>query len=320
MMHDAVRHDGIVQPVCLRQSLAVAQRLFQENKMREELGAGSGLDVMTAESEVAARERDLSAAQAAMLANEIDLKNFISKNLVELPESIPIELLDQLPEPNAGDIPVLDDALSIAMRNRSEIKQAVLNLSIQDIAVKFVKDTLRPSLLLFANFNNSGLYGDRVIQDPNGGPPIVLPGGLSQAFHQIRNWSYPEYAVGFSFSINLRNRAAEADAYRAKLERNKSESSLKRLQNNIALEVRKSLIGLAQSKAQVEAAKKATELSAQVLAAEEAKLMEGASTPYTVIIRQRDNSAAQYAEVQARANYAKALVERDRAMGVLEAH
>ena len=39
---------------------------------------------------------------------------------------------------------------------------------------------------------------------------------------------------------------------------------------------------------------------------------------YEVIRRQRDYQAAQVAEVQTRANYAKALVERDRAMGVLE--
>ena len=76
--------------------------------------------------------------------------------------------------------------------------------------------------------------------------------------------------------------------------------------------------GLVQAKAQVEAAIEATKLSGEVLSAEEAKLLEGASIPYEVIRRQRDYRSAQFAEVMARANYAKALVERDRAMGVLE--
>ena len=134
---------------------------------------------------------------------------------------------------------------------------------------------------------------------------------------QVFRRDYPEYAVGFTFSLNIRNRAAKADLYRAKLEKRQTETSLQRTQNSIALEVRKAVIGLVQSKAQVEAARKAADLSGQILAAEEAKLLEGASVPYEVIRRQRDFRSAQFAEVQARANYAKALVERDRAMGVL---
>ena len=63
------------------QSLAVAQRLHADNKSREEIGTASGLDVVTAESEVAARQRDLVAAQTTLQMREVDLKNVISKNL-----------------------------------------------------------------------------------------------------------------------------------------------------------------------------------------------------------------------------------------------
>jgi len=135
----------------------------------------------------------------------------------------------------------------------------------------------------------------------------------------VQRWTYPEYAVGISFSLNIRNRAAEADLHRARLEKKQTETGLERTRNSIALEVRKALIGLVQSKAQVEAARKAVELSGQALAAEEIRLLEGISIPYEVIRRQRDYRSARFAEVQARANYAKALVERDRSMGMLEA-
>jgi outer membrane protein len=300
------------------QSLAVAQRLYEDNKTREEIGTISGLDVMTAESEVAARQRDLATARAAQQMREVDLKNMISKNLAELLGSIQIEPTDPLPEPKDVDIPKVNEGLSTAMSQRPEILQAEVNIRTQDIAIKYGKDLLKPSLLLFANFNSSGLYGNRVFQDTNGAPPIIIPGGISQAWRQVRNWTYPEYAVGFSFSLNIRNRAAEADFHRAKLEKQQTETTLQRTRNSIALEVRKAIIGLVQSKAQVEAAHKATELSGQALAAEEAKLLEGAAIPYDVIRRQRDFRSAQFAEIQARTSYAKALVERDRAMGVIE--
>jgi outer membrane protein len=298
-------------------SLAVAQQLAQDTRTKEDIGTASGLEVITAESEVASRQRDLAAAEAALQMREVDLKNAISKDLADLLNAVQIEPTDALPEPKESDIPILSDALATAMKHRSEIRQSEINLLTQDIAVRYEKDLLRPSLLVFANFGSSGLNGNRVFTDALGAP-VVIPGGISQAWHQVRSWSYPEYAVGFSFSVNIHNRAAEADAYRAKIERQQTETGLQGTRNSIALEVRKAMIGLVQSKAQVDAAHKAAELSGQVLAAEEIRLLEGASTPYNVIQRQRDLLAAQFAEVQARSNYAKALVEIDRATGILE--
>jgi len=300
-----------------QQSLDVAQGFLQDTRTKEEIGTASGLDVVTANAEVAARQRDLLNAEAVMQTREADLKNIISKDLTKLIGSIQIEPADALPEPKENDIPRLNDALTAAMSNRPEIRQSEVNLLIQDIAIRYAKDLLRPSLLFFANFNSSGLYGNRTIQTADG-TTMVIPGGMSQAMRQVRSWSYPEYAVGFTFSLNIRNRAVEADTYRAKLEKQQTETGLQRTRNAIALEVRKAMIGLVQSKAQVEAAQKAAELSSQVLAAEQARLIEGTAIQYDVIRRQRDLQTAQFAEVQARANYAKALVEIARATGALE--
>ena len=299
------------------ESMAVARRLFEDNKKREEIGTASGLDVVTAESEVAARERDLVTAQTLLQMREVELKNAISKKITDLLGPVGIEPTDELPEPKDSDVPKVSEALATAMRNRPEIRQAEVNLQIQDVAIRYAKDLVKPTLLVFANFNSAGLYGDRLIEDING-VPVIAHGGLSQAWRQVRKWDYPEYAFGFTFSINLRNRAAEADNYRAKLEKQQDEVTLLRTRNSIALEVRKAIIGLVQSKAQVEAARKASQLSGEALAAEETKLLEGVSIPYEVIRRQRDYRSARFAEVQARANYAKSLVERDRVIGMLE--
>ncbi len=298
-------------------TLAVARRLYEENKKREEIGTLSYLDVVTAESEVAARQRDLVIAQTSLQMREADLKNAISTQVDPALAAATVGPSDPLPVPKDSDIIKLSDAFSTAMKNRPEIRQADANLLIQDLAVRYDRTLLKPSLLIFGQFASSGLYGNRVITDLSGNP-TVLPGGITQALRQVRNWTYPEWAVGFSFSMNLRNRAAEADCYRTKLERQQTETSLQRTRNSITLEVRKALIALIQNKAQVEAAHKAVQLSGETLAAEEIKLAEGASIPYEVIRRQRDLRSAQLAEVQARVDYAKALVELDRSMGILD--
>jgi outer membrane protein TolC len=299
------------------ESLAVARRLYEDNRMREEFGKISSLEVVTAESEVAARQRDLIDAQTDLQMREADLKNLISREFDAGLGMARIETSDPLPEPRDSDIPKLQDALAQAMLNRPEIRDAEIDLQVQDIAIRYGKNLLKPTLVLFGMFNSSGLNGNRTITNPDGSV-TVLPGGIFQAFHDVWTRQYPEYAFGFSFSINIRNRSAQADNIRAKLEQRQTETALQRTRNSIGLEVRKSIIGLIQSKAQVEAAHQAAELSRQIADAEQTRMVEGVSTPYEVIRRQRDLRAAEFAEVQARANYAKALVELKRATGTLD--
>ena len=126
-----------------------------------------------------------------------------------------------------------------------------------------------------------------------------------------------EYAVGMAVTIPLRNRSAQADSTRAQLDERQAESFLQRSRNQIESEVRNAIISLMQSKARVEAAQKTREYNQQTADAERKKLIAGVSTPYNVILAQRDLLSAQFAEVQARAAYAKARVEMSRSTGVI---
>jgi outer membrane protein TolC len=82
------------------------------------------------------------------------------------------------------------------------------------------------------------------------------------------------------------------------------------------MEVRKAIIGLLQGKAQVEAAHKAVTLAREIWEGEKNKLEAGASTSYQVILRERDYTSAQQAEVAAMITYTKSLVEMDRVRGI----
>lgn len=299
-------------------SLAVARQLYEDNKARLEIGTVAGIDVVTTESEVAARTRDLVIAQTSFQMSQEQIKTVLSRELDPALASAAIEATDPLPDPKDLDLPRVADALAAAMRNRPEIHQAEGNLLNQAIAIKYSRNQLKPTLTVFGLYSGSGLYGDSVISDPAGGPPIRLPGGITQALHQTFAANFPEYAFGFSFTIPLRNRSAQADNMRARLEERQAESALQGTRNSIALEVRQAVIGLVQAKAQVEAAHKTVDLTDKLLKAEEEKLLSGLSTPYDVIRIQRDLLVAQLSEVQAGAGYAKALVELDRSTGVLD--
>ena len=287
------------------QALAVAQQLHKDNQIRLEVGTMSPLDVTSAESEVAARTRDLTVATTNLQLQEATLKNMLVKKVGPGLDAARVLLKDPMPNPKSADIPDVEKALAGALEVRPELRQSEINLKNQDISVNFTRDTLMPGLSIFGFYAGAGLRGST-----DQGKT-----GMMDAFGQSFKAEFPEYAGGLSMSIPLRNRTAQADSLRSQLERNQLQISRQRLSNTIALEVRKAVIGLIQGKAQVEAAHKAAELAREMWEGEKTKLDAGASTSYQVILRERDAISARQAEVAAMVAYAKAMVEMDRARG-----
>jgi outer membrane protein TolC len=88
-----------------------------------------------------------------------------------------------------------------------------------------------------------------------------------------------------------------------------------RLKQQVELEVRQAMVSLTQGQAQVEAANETLKFAGDVLDAEQSRLESGVSTPYNVILRQRDLAAARQARIISYVTYAKALVDLHRATG-----
>jgi outer membrane protein TolC len=286
-------------------ALAVAQQLHKDNRIRLEVGTMSPLDVTSAESEVAARTRDLTIATTNLQLQEATLKNMLVKRVSPELDAAKVVIKDPMPEPRSSDIPELEAAMAAAMESRPELRQAATNLKNQDISVRFTGDALKPSFSVFGFYAGAGLQGTSANSSS----------GLLDAFGQSFEGTYPEYAGGFSLSIPLRNRTAQADSLRSQIERNQLLIAQQRSRNTISMEVRKAIIGLEQGKAQLEAAHTAASLAREMWEGEKVKLEAGASTSYQVILRERDYTSARYSEVNAMVVYAKAMVEMDRAMG-----
>ncbi len=289
-----------------KQALEVAQQLYKDNQIRLDVGTMSPLDVTSAESEVAARTRDLTVASTNRQFQEATLKNMLVKKLDSVLDSASIVLKDPMPRPKTVDIPEMETARANAMEMRPELRQAETNLQNQDISIHFTGLNLKPSFSVFGFYAGAGLQGTT----------IETSSGLGSALGQSFKGTYPEYAGGATLSLPLRNRTAQADNLRSQLEKNQMLISQQRLRNTVSMEVRKAIIGLLQGKALVEAAQKAAALAREMWEGEKIKLEAGASTSYQVILRERDLIGARQAEVAAMITYAKAMVEMDRASGM----
>jgi outer membrane protein TolC len=286
-------------------ALDVAKRLDTDTKARLEIGAVAGIELASTGAAVAVAERDLIVAQTNFQLLEAQVKRLLSKQIDAELDAAGIEITDNLPEPSERDVPELNTALAAALEERPELHIAQQDVAKQDITSRFTKQGLMPNVSVFSLYAGAGLAGDNA----------KLNAGAGKSLSQDFAAEYPEYASGMSVVIPIRNRSAQADNLRARLEQQQLEVGMQRLKQQVELEVRQAMVSLTQGKAQVAASNQALKLAGQAVDAERAKLGAGASTTYNVILRQRDLVSARQAQIAASVAYAKALVDIHRATG-----
>ncbi|HJT87262.1 MAG TPA: TolC family protein [Bryobacteraceae bacterium] len=293
-----------------QESLTAANALSENNQKKLAAGVAAQLDVTTAQAQVAASQRDLVVAQTNLQQAETQLKNMLSKKTDPALDAAEVDTTDPLPEPQAQDVPLLQDALQSALTRRPDLLQAENDLENQHIATRFTRNAVLPQLSTFGLYAGSGLQGNSLLSllGSEGGA-----GSLGQAFGA----AFPEYGAGASYFMYLGNRSALADSMRSQLETNQSQVNLQRSRQQIDLEVRQAITGLVQGQSQVQAAHRAADLARRVLDAEQKKLDAGISTPYDIVLRTRDLVTAEQADIAAITGYARALVEMDRATGTI---
>ena len=327
-------------------AVAVSTKLYGDNKKQLEIGTMAPLDVLTAESQLATDQQNLIVAQTNKLQQETILLISITKNpLAANLNGVEIVPTTPIISPEVVENIALQDAVNEAWQKRPEIKQAELNLKNAGIEVKATRNTLLPQLNIFGQYSATGLSGNQITSTPTGTfladlnapvvnsagapvdfPPLVFlgspvttrgvnPGGLPDALHSMINNNFPTYAAGLNLTLPIRNRSAQADSARALLDQRQQQVQYRSTQNQIVQSVRNALIALQQDRAQVAAAGKARELAQQTLDAEQKKYQLGSSTSYNVVLRSRDLTAAQGAELRAKVNLEEAVVNFNQAMG-----
>jgi outer membrane protein TolC len=291
--------------VAAQRALEAARQLVDGTKTRAKLGAVAGIDVVSAESAAAAAERDLIVAQTNFQLQQAQLKNLLSKVSDAELDRAEIETTDALPDPDGRPLPDVQAAQTAALAHRPELRSSMQDLQNQDISVRFTRNGLLPNVSTFGLYAGAGLTGDTV----------QLSNGLGASLGQILGATYPEYAGGVSATIPIRNRSAQADHLRARLEEDQLKVQVQQTRQHIRLEVQQAVINLMQGTAQVGAAHEAVRLAQLTADAEQKKLQLGVSDAYNVVLRERDLFATRQADVAATAAYAKALVDFDRATG-----
>ena len=311
-----------------RQNLALAQKLYSDNKRRVEIGTLAPIEIIRAEAEVAAREADLTAAQTEVQLQETILKDAISVNGIASPtllhaEIVPTQDIEIDPSEVFEPLPTL---MEVALAARADMEQNRLRLNNTDLGLIGVKNGMLPSANLIVDLTNNALSGseNELFSGLPGESSLVSPyflGGLVNAGGQLLRRNFPDYQVRMQVNIPLKNRQARADYTAALLEKRQQEIRFVQAANAIRTEVQSALIRIQQARARYAAALKSQDLQQQTLDAEQKKYNLGASTIFQVVQAQRDLANARTSVIATQNEYANARINLDRATGhMLTAH
>lgn len=297
-----------------RTALELAQDLQRRNEIQVEVGVLPRVSVTQAKSEVAAREVDVIRAENTLQAAEDNLKNVLAMDLAE--------------EINTTDEPTTEvfqfdeqESLDEAYRERPEIKQAKLNIENRETLKGYYSNQRLPRLAIEGGVQLQGLGGD---ENPDrlsfGGEPEPIPSqflGSSEAFSQIFGADFTTWQILGVFSFPIFNRTAKGEYVKARAEFDRSVITLKKTQDDVALDVRSAIREIKNSLRAIDAAHVSVELAKEVVINEQERLNVGIGTTREVLEAQRDLIDAGVREITAIANYNIALAELERAKGTL---
>ena len=309
-------------------SLTLAQKTLSDNQKQVQIGTLAPIEVVRAQSTVAANQQGLIVAQTNLQLQQLLMKNALSRSLSDpILASAPVIPTDTMVIPAEEPVTPVQDLINDALSHRPDLAESRIDLTNREINRKAAANGMLPSVDLVAFYGAGALGGVQnplsVCQPGQTGflasictPPGAIPTrGYSTTFSDLFNSTAPDKGLGLQVNIPIRNRSAQADQMRSELELRQAEMRLQQLQNQVAIQVRNAQFALQQDRAQVEAAEKALELAQQSLEAEQKKYALGASTNFNVLQTETDLATADSNLVQGRTTYEKARVELDRVTG-----
>ncbi len=198
-----------------RDALKLAETQLKNNQTQVEVGTLAPIDVVTASTQVKTVRQQVSQAMQAVGKAEDAIKALT----VAGPDDAlwqqtirPVESCELRPLALT-----LNDAVKLALTNRSEIRAYGLQKEMNDVDVKYLRNQAKPQVDLVTSYGVVGAGGsvayfpdqNGVLQPANVAPDFI--GGYGTPLGNLAKNSFPTWRVGVNISLPLRNRTAQAN-------------------------------------------------------------------------------------------------------------
>jgi outer membrane protein TolC len=293
-------------------ALELGHKQLQQDRRRLEIGTGTEVDVLQAETNVAQQEEARIQAELALRQAEDSLRRILVQDRAPAAElsplgdwDAPIEPTTALPEVAGAPDTIGADwqaSLETAIERRPLLAQRRADIDAAEVSLQAARSTRLPGLDLALTSSSTGFDSD--------------PG---EARSTALGWDFPNNTATLTFNLPLRNRSAGYGERSARAALRRARVAYEKAELDVLAEVRAAARDLRFAAESVGAARKSAELAQRQLEAETARQEIGLSTTFQVLEFQRDLAQALSNEATARASYAKALAKRAHTEGRLDA-
>jgi len=281
----------------VEESLKVARQQLNETKELIAVGRLAKAELAAVQAEVAAQEQALIEARA----NKESIRLQLLRLLNPAGPAIWQREVDLIHQPTLPEIKLEDVQLhvSVSMRMSPILNEARLEILRGDLELVKTQNGLLPLMDLFITLGKSGYANS-----------------FGKSIDHVNEDTYDALA-GVKFNYPIFNRDAKALHRRALLTRQQAQKALENLSQLVEVDVRTAYIEVTRTKQQITASSATRMFDEEKLRTESEKLRVGKSTSFLVAQAQRDLLVSRIAEVEALANYLKALINLYRQDGSL---
>jgi outer membrane protein TolC len=301
--------------VVLQQTLALAQKSYEHDKLALDLGALAKLDIYQSQTQVAERNRDLVQAKYLYKADLDGLRRLIGADLTP-----PLRATDIVLEDHAAALPPksailpFEEAVAKAMQVRPESKAADQRITVDNLNARLARDALLPRVDLSVQGGATGPGLNPVTT----GSVIGLPGnvpypGLTDTLRQVLGFDFPSYGFGVQLTFPFRNSTAQANLATSLVSKAHDQYQKRQTQQQIILDVRQAIDGIELAEASIGAAVETRDLARKNVEAEQQKYQLGTITAFEVLDSQTRLASAETALLNAYVTYQKAYINYQRA-------
>ena len=313
-------------------SLEAARELLDQTQVQYEVGVVSKVEVFESEAGVAERDVDLIEARNAYRSAQDQLIDAIYGANLRPGSHTLVNPTDRPGDYTAYTVDV-EAAADKAMERRPELSALAEGIRQQEIQLTFNRNQMAPQLDVVASYGFQGLAGKPCKPTPAGGtfgctPAAAAALGMtidkdfgSSLKDYFKSRGASNWSVGGVFSIPLGNHAARARKRQAEIQLRKIRTQRARLVQDIILGIRQSARDLHTAQQRIEAAERRRLAAEEQFRAEGIRLEQGESTPFDVLLRERDLVDAESQKIEAFRRYRIAVAALERAQGtILDRH
>jgi HAE1 family hydrophobic/amphiphilic exporter-1 len=324
-------------------AVGLAGEQYARNQRMIASGSLAPVELSASKAELERRRDAYFASLGTVTEVENTLKSLLAPNRASLlwnDQIIPLDLTSRPP----SVIVDVRSAVSDAIQDRPELKQALLRQQANAYDQQYAADQAKPQVNLIASYTNSGLAGaintapnpfnaliDPIFSELNllsaaAGLPVVPPlasaplpnsviGGYGTALSSVFGGNYQSASVGVQFDLTLRNRSAQAFAAQTAVTGKRLKLEQAQIEQAVEVQVRNALQAIQTARQRISAAEASEAAAKEKLESETRLFQTGESTNFLVLTRQGDYLDARRRTVVARLESNRATARLEQALG-----